>query len=150
MIHFEADDGRICLVFDDLGRALVGSTDIRAADPDEVRVEAAEIAYLLQRLRALLPGLAVNDSQIVHADTGIRPLPASDGTAAGLIRRDHSAPVAEPMGARRWPIVSQVGAKWTVFRRFAEQVPCRWDAATRLAEVAMTQTRLETRHNMRL
>ena len=30
MIYFEADDGRICLVFDYLGRALVGSTDTPA------------------------------------------------------------------------------------------------------------------------
>ena len=30
MIYFEADDGRICLVYDYLGLALVGSTDIPA------------------------------------------------------------------------------------------------------------------------
>ncbi len=122
MIYFEADDGRICLVFDHLGRALVGSTDIRAADPDDVRCDAPEIAYFLQSLRALLPGLSFHESQIVHAYSGIRPLPASDGTAAGLISRDHSAPVAEPLGARRWPIVSLVGGKWTTFRGFAEEV----------------------------
>ncbi len=33
MIYFEADDGRICLVYDFLGLALVGSTDIKADDP---------------------------------------------------------------------------------------------------------------------
>jgi glycerol-3-phosphate dehydrogenase len=122
MIYFEADDGRICLVFDYLGRALVGSTDIRATDPDDVHVEAPEIAYFLQSLRALLPGLTFDDSQIVYAYSGIRPLPASDGTAAGLISRDHSAPVAEPQGARQWPIMSLVGGKWTTFRGFAEEV----------------------------
>ena len=55
MIYFEADDGRICLVFDYLGRALVGSTDIPAADPDAVRCEDPEIDYFLASLRALLP-----------------------------------------------------------------------------------------------
>lgn len=122
MIYFEADDGRICLVFDYLGRALVGSTDIRADDPDTVRCEEDEVAYFLQSLRSLLPGLAFDDSQIVYAYSGIRPLPRSDGTAAGLISRDHSAPVLEPDNERRFPIVSLVGGKWTTFRGFAEEV----------------------------
>lgn len=122
MIYFEADDGRICLVFDYLGRALVGSTDIRAADPDSVRCEDGEIDYFLQSLRSLLPGLSFDRSQIVYAYSGIRPLPASDGTAPGLISRDHSAPAMEPDEARSWPIISLVGGKWTTFRGFAEEV----------------------------
>lgn len=122
MIYFEADDGRICLVFDYLGRALVGSTDIRAADPDSVRCEDDEIEYFLQSLRSLLPGLAFDRSHIVYAYSGIRPLPASDGTAVGLISRDHSAPVIEADGTRRFPVISLVGGKWTTFRGFAEEV----------------------------
>lgn len=122
MIYFEADDGRICLVFDFLGRALVGSSDIRAADPDSVRCEDHEIAYFLQSLRSLLPGLSFSEDQIVYAYSGIRPLPASDGTAPGLISRDHSAPVIEADGARPFAIISLVGGKWTTFRGFAEEV----------------------------
>jgi glycerol-3-phosphate dehydrogenase len=125
MIYFEANDGRICLVFDYLGRALVGSTDIRAADPDNVRCEDDEIDYFLKSLRELLPGLAFERAQIVYAYSGIRPLPASDGTAPGLISRDHSAPVMEPEGRRTWPIISLVGGKWTTFRGFAEEVADR-------------------------
>lgn len=122
MIYFEADDGRICLVFDYLGRALVGSTDIRASDPDQVRCDDDEIDYMLASLRSLLPGLTFDRSQIVAAYSGIRPLPRSDGTAAGLISRDHSAPVSESAGARLWPVISLVGGKWTTFRGFAEEV----------------------------
>ncbi|OBQ92528.1 glycerol-3-phosphate dehydrogenase/oxidase [Mesorhizobium sp. WSM3864] len=122
MIYFEANDGRICLVFDYLGRALVGSTDIRAADPETVRCEDGEIDYFLASLSELLPGLAFCREQIVYAYSGIRPLPASDGTAPGLISRDHSAPVMEIEGNRTWPIVSLVGGKWTTFRGFAEEV----------------------------
>jgi glycerol-3-phosphate dehydrogenase len=122
MIYFEADDGRICLVFDYLGKALVGSTDIRASDPDAVRCEDDEVEYLLQSLLALLPGLAFDRSQIAYAYSGIRPLPNSDGTDPGLISRDHSAPVAEPTETRVWPVVSLVGGKWTTFRGFAEEV----------------------------
>ena len=122
MIYFEADDGRICLVFDYLGRALVGSTDVPADDPDEVRCEDVEIDYFLDSLRTLLPGLSFGREQIVYAYSGIRPLPASNATTPGLISRDHSAPVAEPASDRPFPIVSLVGGKWTTFRGFAEQV----------------------------
>jgi glycerol-3-phosphate dehydrogenase len=122
MIYFEADDGRICLVFDYLGRALVGSTDVRADNPDTVRCEDDETEYLLQSLGALLPGLSFSRDQIVYAYSGIRPLPASDASNPGLISRDHSAPVTEPNGERSWPIISLVGGKWTTFRGFAEEV----------------------------
>ena len=83
MIYFEADDGRICLVFDYLGRALVGSTDIPADDPDEVRCTPEERDYLLASVRALLPGIEIEPEQVVHAYSGIRPLPASDATVPG-------------------------------------------------------------------
>ena len=122
MIYFEADDGRICLVFDHLGRALVGSTDIRDDDPDGARCTDDEIDYFIESLRSLLPGLEFSRDQVVHVYSGIRPLPASDGTAAGLISRDHSAPVMEPEGDRPFPIVSLVGGKWTTFRGFAGEV----------------------------
>ena len=122
MIYFEADDGRICLVFDYLGRALVGSTDIVADDPDAVRCDDEEIDYFLNSLRLLLPGLSFNREQIVYVYSGIRPLPRSDKTAPGLISRDHSAPILEQDHGRDWPIVSLVGGKWTTFRGLAEEV----------------------------
>lgn len=122
MIYFEADDGRICLVFDYLGRALVGSTDVRASDPEAVACDDDEIAYFLACLRNLLPGLIFDQSQIVSCYSGIRPLPRSDGMVAGLISRDHSAPIAEVVDGRAWPVISLVGGKWTTFRGFAEEV----------------------------
>ncbi|MDB5663693.1 glycerol-3-phosphate dehydrogenase/oxidase [Cypionkella sp.] len=122
MIYFEADDGRILLVYDYLGKALVGSTDIKAADPENVRCEDDEIAYFLTSLRALLPGLSFDASHIIYAYSGIRPLPASDAATPGLISRDHSAPVLEPTAQRPYPIISMVGGKWTTFRGFAEEV----------------------------
>ena len=121
MIYYEANDGRICLVFDYLGKALVGSTDIRANDPDNVVCEDDEIDYLLESLAELLPGIPVTRDQIVFTYSGVRPLPASDGTAVGLISRDHSAPVFEPDGTRPFPIISMVGGKWTTFRGFSEE-----------------------------
>lgn len=122
MIYFEADDGRICLVYDFLGLALVGSTDIKADNPETVRCEEDEIDYFIASLRSLLPKLDFSRDQIVYAYSGIRPLPASDASNPGLISRDHSAPVAEPAQGRPFPVISLVGGKWTTFRGFAEEV----------------------------
>ncbi len=139
MIYFEADDGRICLVFDYLGKALVGSTDIRADDPDTVHCESSEIDYLLTSLRDLLPSLDFDRSQIVYVYSGIRPLPATDAANPGLISRDHSAPVIEPTSERVFPIISLVGGKWTTFRGFAEEVAD--SVLTRLERGRMCSTR---------
>jgi glycerol-3-phosphate dehydrogenase len=122
MIYFEADDGRICLVYDYLGLAMVGSTDIPASDPDSVRCEEPEIEYFLESVRALLPSLNFSRDQVVYTYSGIRPLPASDASSPGLISRDHSAPVNEATADRPFPVVSLVGGKWTTFRGFSEEV----------------------------
>lgn len=122
MLYFEADDGRICLVYDYLGLALVGSTDIKADNPDAVRCEPEEVDYLLESVRTLLPGMAFERDQIVYAYSGIRPLPTSEASTPGLISRDHSAPVAEPDANRPFAVISLVGGKWTTFRGFAEEV----------------------------
>ncbi|MGV8989669.1 MAG: glycerol-3-phosphate dehydrogenase/oxidase, partial [Cypionkella sp.] len=139
MIYFEADDGRICLVYDFLGKALVGSTDIKASNPDQVLCDDAEIDYFLDALRSLLPGLAYDRAQIIYAYSGIRPLPASDATNPGLISRDHSAPVIEGTPARPYPIISLVGGKWTTFRGFAEEVAD--GVLTRLGQKRRVSTR---------
>ncbi|MER9947625.1 MULTISPECIES: glycerol-3-phosphate dehydrogenase/oxidase [unclassified Mesorhizobium] len=122
MLYFEADDGRICLVYDYLGLALVGSTDIKADNPDEVRCEPDEVEYLLDSVRTLLPGMAFEREQIVYVYSGIRPLPSSDASVPGLISRDHSSPIAEPDQNRPFAVISLVGGKWTTFRGFAEEV----------------------------
>ena len=122
MIYFEADDGRICLVYGYLGQALVGSTDIPCDDPDNVRCEEPEIDYFLDSVKSLLPSLRFDRDQVTYSYSGIRPLPASDASSPGLISRDHSAPVFEPQAGRPFPIISLVGGKWTTFRGFAEEV----------------------------
>ena len=122
MIYFEADNGRICLVYDYNGFALVGSTDQKAADPDNVICEEWEIDYFLEQLQVLLPDMPISRDKIVFAYSGIRPLPASDAAIPGLISRDHSSPRVEPNETRSFPIISLVGGKWTTFRGFAEEV----------------------------
>ena len=122
MIYFEGNDGRILLVFTYEGKALVGSTDIAADDPDAAICTEEETVYFIRGLREVLPGLDFDEGQIVYAYAGIRPLPNSASTAPGLISRDHSAPVAEPEPGRPFPVISLVGGKWTTFRAFAAEV----------------------------
>ena len=122
MIYFEGNDGRILLVFPYEGKALVGSTDIAADDPDAAICTEEETAYFMRSLREVLPGLDFDEGQIVYAYAGIRPLPNSASTEPGLISRDHSAPVAEPAPGRPFPVISLVGGKWTTFRAFAAEV----------------------------
>ena len=121
MIYFEADDGRILLVYPYENRVMVGSTDERADNPDQVTCEDWEVDYFLESLRGLLPVMTFDRSQIVYAYSGIRPLPLSETQSEGLISRDHSAPVLEPSTIRQFPILSLVGGKWTTFRGFAEE-----------------------------
>ncbi len=125
MIYFEGDDGRILLVFPFHGKALVGSTDIPAKDPDAVICTEAETDYFIQSLRDLLPGLRFDHDQIVYAYAGIRPLPNSEGVAPGLISRDHSAPLDPATPQREFPVMSLVGGKWTTFRAFSAEVSDR-------------------------
>lgn len=51
MVYFGSKDGRICLVYPFMDRLLVGSTDIRSSDPDQVRCEESEVDYMLGTLR---------------------------------------------------------------------------------------------------
>ena len=122
MIYFEADDGRVCLLFDFLGRVLVGSTDIPVDSPEGVHCEQHEVDYLLKSVGTLFPKMDFNPQQIVYAYSGVRPLPMSDVSNPGLISRDHSAPMIEANENRPFPIISLVGGKWTTFRGFAEEV----------------------------
>ncbi len=54
---------------------MVGSTDIKATNPDEERCTPEEIDYFLPALRGLLPGLTFDKAQIVYAYAGIPPCP---------------------------------------------------------------------------
>ena len=53
MVYFGSKDGRICLVYPFMGQLLVGSTDLRVSDPDQVRCEDNEVDYMLGVLREI-------------------------------------------------------------------------------------------------
>lgn len=122
MVYYETSDGRVAVALPWLGKALIGSTDIRVGNPDEVRCEEEEIDYILASVREVFPGLHLDRSQIVSHFTGVRPLRYSGESATVQISRGHHCAVIQPTDDVRFPIYAMVGGKWTTFRIFAEQM----------------------------
>ncbi|QDY70514.1 glycerol-3-phosphate dehydrogenase/oxidase [Qingshengfaniella alkalisoli] len=117
MIYFENIDGRVCIMFPYLGKVLVGSTDIRVNDLDDVRCEDDEVDYILNSLAYVFPSVEVRPDQIVYRYSGVRPLPRSDDSFTGRISRDH---FTRNIGGTP-PMLTMVGGKWTTFRAFGQQ-----------------------------
>lgn len=117
MVYYENEDGRICILFPYLGKVLIGSTDIRVDDPDQVRCEEDEQRYILQSLAFVFPSLKITEDQIVFRFSGVRPLPASDDSFTGRIPRDHFCEFVEASGHLP-ATLCMIGGKWTTFRSF--------------------------------
>lgn len=125
MLYYETADGRVAIALPWLGKSLIGSTDIRVGNPDDVRVTEEEIQYILDSIRQVLPTVNIQRSQILSHFTGVRPMKYSGESATVQASRDHECAVTEPTAELRFPIFSMVGGKWTTFRAFAEQVTDR-------------------------
>jgi glycerol-3-phosphate dehydrogenase len=122
MIYYETPEGRVAIAMPWLGKSLIGSTDIRVGDPDEVRCTDDEVDYMLDSIRQVFPGLKVDRSDILSRFSGVRPLRYSDAAATVQVSRDHFCAVNEPDEHIDFPVYSMTGGKWTTFRAFAEQV----------------------------
>jgi glycerol-3-phosphate dehydrogenase len=121
-LFFEYHDGRIVLIFPyNKNLVLIGTTDIRIDDPDQIYCTEDEIDYILNMVPHLFPSLHVIRDQIVFQFSGVRPLPSTKGTTS-QISRDHSVEVLEKTDDFPWQIYNLVGGKWTSYRAFAEQV----------------------------
>lgn len=125
MIYYETADGRVSIALPWLGKALIGSTDIRVDDPDKVRCEEDEIDYMLESVRQVLPDLKIDRSQILSTFSGVRPLRYAEGKATVQLSRDHHCQVVPPNHEVHFPVYSLIGGKWTTFRAFAQQVTDR-------------------------
>ncbi len=121
MIYFGSPDGRICLVYPFFGHALIGSTDIKADDPDAVVCDDEEADYMLAMVREVFPGLTLTREQIVYRYAGMRPLPAVAVDDPAEISRDHSVR-RDVLPGTDIPVLSLIGGKWTTFRAFAAEV----------------------------
>ncbi|MCJ7824595.1 MAG: glycerol-3-phosphate dehydrogenase/oxidase [Anaerolineales bacterium] len=118
---FENKDGRIVLIFPLADRVLIGTTDIRVDDPDDIAITDDEVQYFLDMIKRVFPGIQVDPSQIVFTFSGVRPLENSEASLTGQIRREHKIEQYLVGSSPSIPVLSLVGGKWTTFRAFAEQ-----------------------------
>ncbi|MCX5771917.1 MAG: glycerol-3-phosphate dehydrogenase/oxidase [Candidatus Hydrogenedentes bacterium] len=122
MIYFENADGRTAVALPWLGKALIGTTDIRIDDPELARCEEGEVEYILEAIARVFPAIKIERRQILSHFSGVRPLPRSNATTTGQISRNHHCVETEPRNGINFPVLSLVGGKWTTFRAFSEQV----------------------------
>jgi glycerol-3-phosphate dehydrogenase len=122
MIYYETPEGRVAVALPWLGKSLIGSTDIRVDNPDDVRCTDDEVEYMLESIRQVFPDLQIDHSHVVSRFSGVRPLRYSDAAATVQVSRDHFCAVNEPDDNPGFPVYSMTGGKWTTFRAFAEQV----------------------------
>ena len=125
MIYYEHTDGRICITFRFMDKVIMGSTDIRVANPDDAACDDAEIDYMIQTLKGVFPKIDIKRSDIVHVFCGVRPLMASGEGYTSKVSRAHFLAEHEADGERRFPVYSMVGGKLTTFRAFAEMAADR-------------------------
>jgi glycerol-3-phosphate dehydrogenase len=125
MIYYEHLDGRICITFRFMGKVIMGSTDIRIADPDTAACDDAEIDYMMQTLRGVFPKIEIKRTDIVNIFCGVRPLMASGEGYTSKVSRSHFLAEHAPAESRAFPVYSMVGGKLTTFRAFAEMAADR-------------------------
>jgi glycerol-3-phosphate dehydrogenase len=116
-------DGRPFFLLPWDGRLLVGTTDIKFTgdDPDSLKIQDWEIAYLLDETNRLFPDAAYTAADIRATTVGIRPLPATGDKATGAITRRHFlVDHAKKHGIHG--LASIVGGKLTTYRSLAEDV----------------------------
>ncbi|MES2696591.1 MAG: glycerol-3-phosphate dehydrogenase/oxidase [Verrucomicrobiota bacterium] len=97
-------------------RVIIGTTDTdyRAA-PEDVSVEAPDVAYVLKIVNEFFPKIALRDSDIVSSWAGVRPLIANPDGSPSDISRAHQIRSPEPAW---WDIA---GGKLTTYRLMSEQ-----------------------------
>ena len=122
MVFYETPEGRVCITFAWLGKALIGSTDIRIDDPDEAVCDEDEIDYMLKAIKVPFPDLEIDRSQILSSFSGVRPLRSMAAKTTGQMSRAHLCEVQKPDDTVGFPVYNMIGGKWTPFRAFAEQV----------------------------
>lgn len=122
MLFYENAEGRICILFPIHGHVLVGSTDVRVTNPEQVVCESWEVDYMLESVKKVFPSIDIKPAEIVFSFSGVRPLPNSAAAVTAQISRDHSIRTMPPSDERPFPVFSLVGGKWTTFRAFAALV----------------------------
>jgi len=108
-------DRRIFFVIPFKGNSLIGTTDTdNFQSPDSVKVEEADIQYLLQEAGRVFPNINFDRSKIITTFAGLRPLVTDRGDPSRISRKH--AIECNPSG-----IYFVMGGKYTTYRAIAEE-----------------------------
>ena len=111
-------DGRVMFLLAWPRYTVIGTTDLDAAPDGEIRATGAEVDYLLDSARDLVPGADLGRDDVVSTWAGLRPLLAARG-------RDPSARSREERVEREGPFWTIAGGKLTAWRSMAEKLGAR-------------------------
>jgi len=124
-VYAEAPDGRPIFILPFAGQqVLVGTTDIPVqGDPGLARTDQAEVDYLLDAVREIMPQCQLSEDSIIQHYCGVRPLPgprvsSNSAGAPGSVTRRHLLFRHDDAAIPTWSIV---GGKLTTCRSLAEE-----------------------------
>lgn len=113
------EDKRIVFVIPWLDEfSIIGTTDVEyKGDPDQVKIDDSEVAYLLNVYNAHFKKQLTKDD-IVWTYSGVRPLCDDESDSPQAITRDYTLDVHDEHG--KAPLLSVFGGKLTTYRKLAE------------------------------
>lgn len=117
VLNFTGHGNRVLFLLPWKGRTLVGTTDTDyPGDPDDVRAEPADQAYLLDRMADIITPATMARVRICSIFAGLRPLISRPGVPEWRVSREHRLLDRPPGG------ITVVGGKYTTFRAMAAEV----------------------------
>ena len=120
VVYYESQtDGRLILVIPWGAHYLIGTTDLRFdGDPEDVRIDSTEVAYLLGEVNRLIPQARLKESDVQSTFSGVRPLPFAPDKAESSVSRSH---VIHDHAPTQSGLLSIIGGKLTTYRSLAEE-----------------------------
>ncbi len=112
-------DGRVFFVIPWQGLTLVGTTETPfSGSPDHLKVEAAEVEYLVREFARVFPGVQLGPADLLGVFAGVRPLARSRGIWSDLQRASRRHRISDDGHGT----ITVAGGKYTTFRAVAEEV----------------------------
>lgn len=111
-------DGRVMFLIPWPRYTVIGTTDLDADPAAPVRATQAEVRYLLDSARALVPAAGLGEDDVVSTWAGLRPLLAADAASPSARSREERV-------ERERSIYTIAGGKLTGFRSMAEGLGAR-------------------------
>lgn len=112
-----AVEKRILFVIPRPNYVLVGTTDTDfLEDPRDVKVQAADVDYVMAALKNYFPRLDLKKEDIIGAYAGVRPLVADGSSSEGKTSREHQF----FHWGKNWTQVA--GGKYTTYRKMCQEL----------------------------